>query len=364
MKSFACALISTLAWSAAAKPFPNPSEIRVNGRATVTAAEVEDLKLYAQYAAAGYCNAESAIGSTVTCSAGNCPDVTAAGATIDATFSGVITDLQGFVSTDDTNQLIVVSFKGSHSIRNWITDFVFLQVGCDVVDGCLVHLGFLTGYEEVAEALLAGLATAAAANPSYAIVFTGHSLGGAVGTIAAAYARAAGYAVDLVTFGSPRVGNKAFVEFVTDQAGAERRVTHLSDPVPKLPPILLNYRHTSPELWLSTGETNTTDYAASDIKVCEGFATLGCNAGTLEFDADAHTYYFEDISACADEGTEFRRRRSEENNNNNSDKNVVRREVTQDMATSPPQDVTDEELQAKLAEWVQQDIEFAADLDE
>ena len=47
------------------------------------------LKLYAQYAGASYCNSEAAIGSTISCSGDACPDVTAAGATITATFSYV-----------------------------------------------------------------------------------------------------------------------------------------------------------------------------------------------------------------------------------------------------------------------------------
>ncbi len=92
------------------------------------------------------------------------------------------------------------------------------------------------------------------------MVATGHSLGGAVATLAAAYLRAAGNAVDLYTYGSPRVGNDAFANFVSAQAGLEIRVTHLDDPVPRLPPLLFSYRHTSPEYWLYDGGATTTNY--------------------------------------------------------------------------------------------------------
>ncbi|XXH00603.1 hypothetical protein Hte_006951 [Hypoxylon texense] len=341
MKPFSCALILASALSAIATPVPET--LRVNNRAVVTEDEVSTLKFFAQYAAASYCNSEASLGSVITCTENTCPDVTAAGATVLATFSGVITDVQGFVSTDDTNQLIVVSIKGSESIRNWIADLSFLTVPCDLVDGCQVHVGFLTAYNEIAEELLAGVASATAAHPTYKTVFAGHSLGGAVNTIAAGYARKQGYAVDLYTYGSPRVGNDAFVGFVTAQAGAESRVTHLDDPVPRLPPIFIGYRHTSPEYWLSDGDANTTAYAAADVKVCEGYANVDCNGGTTGLDGDAHVYYFEHISGCGQDGVSFKPR-----------------DVTKDMATKEPEDISDEDLEAKLNEWVAQDIAYVS----
>ena len=114
---------------------------------TVTEEEVKKFDFYAQYAAASYCNSEADANTTITCSNDACPDVTSAGAKVLASFrsvtvpqdypvlpfaavgltpyspySGIITDIKGFVATDDTNGLIVVSFRGSSSIRNWITE--------------------------------------------------------------------------------------------------------------------------------------------------------------------------------------------------------------------------------------------------
>ncbi|KAI1772836.1 alpha/beta-hydrolase [Hypoxylon cercidicola] len=341
MKPFSCAFIPALALSAFATPVPGT--LRVNDHAVVTNKELSTLEFFAQYAAASYCNSEVPLGSVVTCTVDACPDVTAAGATVLATFSGDITDVQGFVSTDDTNQLIVVSIKGSESVRNWIADLSFIAVPCDLVDGCSVHMGFLTAYNEIAEALLAGVANATAAYPTYRTIFTGHSLGGAVSTLAAGFIRKQGYAVDIYTYGSPRVGNEKFVSFVTEQPGSENRVTHLDDPVPRLPPISIGYRHTSPEYWLSDGKSNTTDYTAADVQVCDGFANVDCNAGTSGLDTDAHVYYFEHISGCGAEGISLRAR-----------------DVTKDMATKEPEDITDEDLEAKLNEWVSQDREYVS----
>lgn len=107
-----------------------------------------------------------------------------------------------------------------------------------------------------------------------------------------------GFPCDIYTYGSPRVGNTAFANFVTAQAGGTYRITHLDDAVPRLPPILLGFHHTSPEYWLYTGNATTVDYTISDMKICEGISNTTCNAGQSTLDFSAHSYYFEHTSAC------------------------------------------------------------------
>ncbi|KAK8136253.1 triacylglycerol lipase precursor [Apiospora sp. TS-2023a] len=347
MKSLTWTLVSSLALTAVASPVPDSLRPYLARREAVTAEEVSQLDFYAEYAGASYCNSEAPVGSTVTCAENVCPDVTAAGAVVTATFAGKVTDIQGLMSTDPKNKVIVLSFRGSHSIRNWITNFVFLQEPCDLVGGCLLHAGFAGAYKEIAAPLATALAAATKANPDYKIVFTGHSLGAAVATVAAAYERAAGHAVDLYTYGSPRVGNRAFVDFVTKQAGFEYRVTHLADPVPRLPPIFANYRHTSPEYWLSTGDANTIDYTAADIKVCDGYANIQCNAGQLGLDIDAHGNYFEKIATCGPDGTPFKKRAQ------------LDATIAVDLPTA-----SDPELLAKVNDYAQQDIKAAQSLND
>ncbi|KAI8959102.1 alpha/beta-hydrolase [Daldinia sp. FL1419] len=329
MKRFSCALVLAFGLLAAASPVPAPPFVISNGT-TVTAADVSTFKFFSQYAGASYCNSDVDVGSTVTCAENTCPDVTSAGAKVVKTFSGHLTDIQGFVSTDDTNQLIVASVRGSHSVRNWIADLSFIPLPCDLADDCLIHSGFLASWKEIEDDLLDGVSEAKKANPSYKIIFTGHSLGGAVATVAAGYARDQGYELDLYTYGSPRVGNQAFVDFVTAQPGGEFRVTHLDDPVPRLPPIAVDYRHTSPEYWLSDQSGNTTVYAASDVKVCEGFANTDCNGGTHGLDIFAHLNYLGHISGCGPDGIAFRRRGNR-------------------------RDVSDEELIERLSNWAEAD---------
>lgn len=188
-----------------------------------------------------------------------------------------------------------------------VVSIVFAFSDCSLVSGCQIHTGFGAAWSEVSSAVTSGVAAAKKANPSYTVVATGHSLGGAVATLAAAYLRASGTAVDLYTYGSPRVGNDVFANFVSAQSGLEIRVTHLDDPVPRLPPLLFSYRHTSPEYWLSNGGATTTAYGVSDVKVCTGSANTDCNAGTGGLDIDAHLYYLGPITGCSS-GFDFKKR--------------------------------------------------------
>ncbi|KAI0457961.1 lipase [Xylaria acuta] len=345
MKPFGWSLISSFALTAAGSPLAAP-EIMLNGRASVSSNMLAMFDLYAQYAGASYCNSDNPVGSTVTCSGDACPDVTAAGAKIAATMKGSTTDIQGFVSTDAKNQVIVASVRGSHSLRNWITDLTFLQKDCNLGSGCKVHSGFATAWDEISDAVISAVKAAKDANPAYRIVFTGHSLGAAVSSLGAAYARQQGLEVDIINYGSPRVGNAAFAQFVSDQPGVEYRVTHLDDPVPRLPPIVFNYAQTTPEYWLSNGNSFTTDYGVDDIKVCDGTRSLGCNAATFGLNILSHLYYLGPIAGCSPIEIAFKKRQDED--------------YIWWQGTAPSTDLTDDQLEAQLNDWVQQDMDMMA----
>lgn len=216
------------------------------------------------------------------------------------------TDIKGFVARDPVKSLVVVAFAGSGStVRDWIADFAFLMVpysltGCTL---CTIHSGFSIGWSERRTTVLDAVTTAMTENPGYSLVITGHSIGAAIATLAAAELRIMNYSVDTYTFGSPRVGNTAFATFVTDQSptlGNNYRMTHLNDPVPQLPPTWIGYQHTSPEYWLSDGTDTTNDYEASDVVVCEGVGNADCNAGEglVPIDGTSHSHYLGLIDGC------------------------------------------------------------------
>ncbi|KAH7360875.1 lipase [Rhexocercosporidium sp. MPI-PUGE-AT-0058] len=255
-----------------------------------------NMKYYVQHAAAAYCNSKpSGVGSKISCGSNACPAVAANSITNYAYLGFDQAQVEGYVGIDSVNKAIVVSYKGTKSFANVIADLLIPKASCsELVSGCKLHQGFLYAWGDVQSNTMTAVKNAKAAYPSYQIILTGHSLGGAVATIAAAYLRKAGYACDIYSYGSPRVGNEAFVDFVSAQAGAHYRVTHTDDPVPRYPGRGLGFYHTSPEFWLSTGSAKTTSYALSDIKVCTGTTNGDCNAGTSNIIFTSHSYYFQD----------------------------------------------------------------------
>ncbi|KAL2023885.1 hypothetical protein VTK56DRAFT_662 [Thermocarpiscus australiensis] len=301
---------------------------------TVTPEDLARFRLFAQWSAAAGCNDEKSPGQPVTCNLSQCSLFESHNATVASSFIGTVLDTRGFVGIDPADQVIVVSFRGTTSVRNWIADSIFVQVPCDLTPGCLAHTGFYASWGEIKPAVLAAVGAAKSANPSYKIILTGHSLGGAVATLAAAYIREAGYAADLYTYGSPRVGNTAFARFVTEQAGGEYRLTHADDPVPRLPPIFVNYRHVSPEYWFED-KNGDGAIALDEITVCPGYSNTDCNGGTKGLDTDAHGWYFGELYGCSPDTPPFRRAAGE---------------------------MSDAELETKVNEWVEMDIQVAANL--
>lgn len=209
--------------------------------------------------------------------------------------SDPVSGLSGYVGIDPTHSLVVLTFQGSVNIRSYFDDITFAFTTCNLVVGCLVHSGFWEAWTNTRAAVLAGVAEATSAHPGYKVVVTGHSLGAAVATLAAADLRVNGTSADLYNYGSPRVGNDIFANFVTNQTGINVRVTHTDDPVANLPPNWIDYRHISPEYWIEQGDVNVM---ASDIEVLYGIANTDGNAGQPGFNTTAHVWYFGHISAC------------------------------------------------------------------
>jgi len=253
--------------------------------------------LYEQYAAAAYCPADNDAppNSKIVCTADVCPLVQAANTSSVIEFSNTsATDTTGYLAVDTTNRLIVLSYRGSESIKNYLSDLNFALTGIDLCTDCQGDSGFWSSWVESRTLVLPAMNATVAAYPGFKVVVTGHSLGAAVGTFAAAELRKSGIAADLCTFGSPRVGDPTTASYITAQAdnglGANYRLAHTNDPVPRLPPEAFNYKHVEPEYYISSG--NNVPVTTNDIEICD------CNENATSLDLSAHDWYFNDISGC------------------------------------------------------------------
>ena len=127
-----------------------------------------------------------------------------------------------------------VAVKGTASLYDALTD---LNAGLRTSHtGSAVHQGFYYAFNSIFTELtdfVSGL------RGVHAIHCVGHSLGGAIATLAADWIKAsmAIPEVNLYTFGSPRVGLEMFAQKCTSRVKEENiyRVYHQTDPIPMVP---------------------------------------------------------------------------------------------------------------------------------
>lgn len=138
---------------------------------------------------------------------------------------------------------IVVAFRGTSNINNWLTD-----VNIHLTGGPLgkVHEGFLAALNLVWLDLLQAIQDAQHASGSGpSLWFTGHSLGGALATLGVAKMIERAWPVDgLYTCGCPRCGDDTFATTFNAKFDRAFRFVYNQDLVTRLPPrVPFGYRH-------------------------------------------------------------------------------------------------------------------------
>ncbi len=139
---------------------------------------------------------------------------------------------QCFVASN--RSIVIVAFRGTEAnkeLTDLLTDLNAIPVSSDVAG--YVHQGFKKALDVIWNDLTKYLDTLTKGNRT--VWYTGHSLGAAVATLAAARRPGNG----LYTFGSPRVGTKKFVKAMKTPTF---RVANTHDIITRTPPPI-GFRH-------------------------------------------------------------------------------------------------------------------------
>ena len=151
----------------------------------------------------------------------------------------------GFVASDGAGKGYMV-FRGTESANNWFIDFDADQDPYPFTAGYgEAHHGFLKLYRSLRDDALKALTEVDRIESLY---ITGHSLGGALSTLATTDVMAHRQfpSVQHYNFASPRVGNRVFADAYNCNGARTFRVVNTSDLVPQTPSANLgrwNYKH-------------------------------------------------------------------------------------------------------------------------
>ena len=95
-------------------------------------------------------------------------------------------------------------------------------------------------------------------------VLSAFCLTGAIATICALRLAMLGWKVELVTFGSPRVGNASFSSLVKKLVPQNARFVNPGDPVPSWPPLAFKFSHVDKKYRLGKDESVSDTEDADD----------------------------------------------------------------------------------------------------
>ncbi|KAJ3368299.1 hypothetical protein HDU84_001718, partial [Entophlyctis sp. JEL0112] len=243
--------------NAAAADLPPERRSSATGSGADTASFVTQMKTFVYYSGAAYCSAANI-------AAWNCSLCTPATGTSNVSpFESTDGNEQGYIAVNAGLKSIIVSFRGSSNLANWIDNIDILPTALGITGASTsveVHSGFLDAWYTLQTSTLTKLKAYVAAYPGYGVVFAGHSLGAAITVLAAVTAISEGITTasqtSIIDIGEPRVGNAAFYQYVKGLGLAQAsRVVNYGDIVPHLPLEAWGYNHHLLEHWVDSAGT-------------------------------------------------------------------------------------------------------------
>jgi hypothetical protein len=214
----------------------------------------------------------------------------------------------GFTAVSHSDKAIIISFRGTQGFIQLLTESTeaVFQKKITFITGGQVSEYFFNGFNDVwTKGMKDDISTLKNKYPDYDLWVTGHSLGGAMASLAAATVVKTGMLpaskVYLYTFGQPRTGDKVFAQAHDALGMTQYRVTHHRDLVAHVPPEgFEGYWHHEAEVWY----TNGMKMGDSFIECDNNDESSNCSDSELfTLSIDDHLHYFErDVSAYGEDG--------------------------------------------------------------
>lgn len=202
-----------------------------------------------------------------------------------------------------SSKTLYVVFRGSTDIENWITNLDAISVNYSPPNGNLpsqysgawVHQGFWDAFEILQPVLGENVLSSVSSTGATKVVFVGHSLGGALATFAALeIGPTLPVTYGAYTFGSPRVGNSAFVGYYQSVVPSTFRVTNQADIVPHILIEDAGWQHVAQEIWYDTA----TQYK-STLSTTNGEDSNGSDSLWITISVSDHLSYLNtELNSC------------------------------------------------------------------
>lgn len=157
--------------------------------------------------------------------------------------------LQCGIILNHSKKHIVIVFRGSDSIIDWLYNFLIFKTR--IISSIYVHYGFNKQLSPVLDELLDTVNNLTEKYNDYSIYITGHSLGGALSTLFSYYlSKTTNKKINVWSFASPRVGNYNFKKMYNKIKNIEHnRVVNNRDTVTSIPYI--GYYHIGTKIYLN-----------------------------------------------------------------------------------------------------------------
>lgn len=148
------------------------------------------------------------------------------------------------------NDVLWITFRGTDSPKDWKSDLTFWKKKIpydNTGSNIRVHTGFINAYKTpgVRDKILE-----AVTRDIHYIKISGHSMGAALAVLCAVDIEYnfQNRDIEVVLFGCPRVGNKAFMLSYNKRVNKTVRVENSNDIVTKVPFAIMGYRHVGAKL--------------------------------------------------------------------------------------------------------------------